>query len=152
METSTPGTYSFTFAQGSGPADPIQNRGIVPLNFKIDLPGFVIFSPTGTMSDGTTSFSPGLSGWGDISGMATSINPNLINSGNSGPLTAMGDSGIDFDSVAVRWSFTSSGSFENPTTNLTGFVVQAVPEPSSFAMFGMGLACLARRRRLRKVV
>lgn len=150
-ETSTPGIYSFTFSQGSGPDDAIQFQGIVPLNFKIDLPGFELGSPTGSMTDGTTTFVAGLSGWGDTTGVAASINPNLINSSNSGPLTARGDSGIDFELLPVSWSFTSSGSFDSPRTNLTGFV-QAVPEPSSLTLVvSIGLLCTVMRRRQQMV-
>lgn len=151
VETSTPGTYSFTFSQDSGPADAIQHRGIVPLNFKIDLPGFDFGSPTGTMTDGTTTFMAGISGWGDTTGVATSIDPNLINSSNSGPITARANPGIDFELFDITWSFTSSGSFDSPRTNLTG-VVQAVPEPSSLTLVGVGVLCTVFRRRKQNAV
>lgn len=145
---SNPGTYTFTFAQESG-VDPIQNRGPIPLNFAFDSTSFAIEagSPTGSITDGTTTLTAALTGWSDPTGAALSIDPNLIVSPSS-VITARSTPGIDFNTTNVEWRFTSAEFFAGAP--LVGFVQQAtaIPEPScALALSGLGALLMLRRRR-----
>ena len=148
----TPGNYSFVFSQDAS-VDPIQNQGFIALSFSIDLPGGVdIFSPAGSMTDGTTTLTSSLFGWADATLTAPSINPNLITSVNSGPLTLSGAVGLDL--TTITWRFTSEEFFNNDP--LVGTIVPGLPpvagapEPSTLAIFGIGLIGLFGRYRRRQ--
>jgi hypothetical protein len=145
----TPGNYSFVFSQDAS-VDPLQTTTGMALSFAIDLPGITIFSPAGSMTDGTTTLSPTLFGWVDATLAAVSIDPNLITSANSGPLTISADAGIDL--TTISWRFVSDEFFAGQP--LTGSVQLApppggAPEPSTLAIFGIGLLSLFGRRRIK---
>ena len=103
----SPGSYSFVISQ-SAKIDPIQNKTFIPLNFQVSLPDLVLGSPGGTLTDGTTTFTPALSGWTDVTNVAPSIDPNLI----TGTVTAEGAPGIDFSVTEVPWFFGSEERLE----------------------------------------
>jgi hypothetical protein len=103
----SPGSYSFVISQ-SAVTDPIQTKTFIPLNFQVSLPSLVLGSPGGTLTDGTTTLVPALSGWTDATGAAPSMDPNLI----TGTVTAEGTPGIDFSVTEVPWFFGSEERLE----------------------------------------
>ncbi|OYP36006.1 PEP-CTERM sorting domain-containing protein [Rhodopirellula sp. MGV] len=148
----TPGLYTLSFSQDAT-TNPIQTRGFINMNFTIDNGLIVDFgSPTGTLTDGTTTFTPDLTGW---TGTATdfSFNPNLLTTPPSS-VTFTSTPGIDFSVTNVTWRFTSDEFFNGAP--LTGRIQQGtttggggggnVPEPSSFAILAIGLLSAARYR------
>ena len=136
--------YSFTLqGDGAGPVITIPTTSVpMSIEFAIDgLPGGVtIFTPSGTITDGTNTLTATLFGW---TGGATT--PDLDLGLVADVVTLEAAAGADISSLTWR--------FEREGADLTGAVLTtlppaAVPEPGSFALLGMiAIGGLYRYRR-----
>lgn len=149
--SSTPGLFDYTLTfSHSGAADPILDPpGAFGVTFNIAAPLVPsIFTPSGSLTDGTHTLTPGLSSWGGVFG--DQFDPNGITSGSTltfSATTSLAATGDDFSTVNIGWNFGAD-------VPLTGIIQQAttppvVPEPSALAVFLVGMlgAVGARRRR-----
>ena len=135
-EETSPGNYAFVLQGMAG--DPVQTRTTGSFNildFKIDLPGIVIFSASGDISDGTIAMTPTLFGW-TAPAAANTFDPTGV---HAQLVTLEGDAGAVIETIG--WEFASEEA-------LNGTVV-LVPEPASVILLGLGTLGLGRRQRCR---
>lgn len=146
--------YKLTFTHDGGAAEPV----LIPVggfgitfNLTGITPDFASFG--GSLVDGVTpnTISAGLSSWGGALGV--NFDPNQIASGTMLTFSAPNSLGGDFSSVG--WNFGAlnfiSGTVQNPSGGGGGGGGGGVvPEPSSLAIFLVGLAGVAGVRRRRR--